>query len=83
MDASSNLVKLKLDMVYRDLSMETASARFTESTRPEPLATDAAPVAVPAAPKQRKKRMIKVAVPSPAAAAPAVPKKKAVKVATS
>jgi hypothetical protein len=34
MDVSSGLVKLKLDMVYRDLSMETASQAFTEIIRP-------------------------------------------------
>ena len=54
MDASSNLVKLKLDMVYRDLSMETASARFTEIIRP----------AQPVIEKRKpKKKVVKVAVP--------------------
>jgi hypothetical protein len=54
MDASSSLVKLKLDMVYRDLSMETASARFTEIIRP------AQPVIEKAKPK---KKVVKVVVP--------------------
>ena len=34
MDANSNLVKLKLDMVYRNLSEEMASQAFTEITHP-------------------------------------------------
>jgi hypothetical protein len=34
MDGNSNLVKLKLDMVYRNLSEETASQVFTEITHP-------------------------------------------------
>jgi hypothetical protein len=34
MDGNSNLVKLKLDMVYRNLSEEMASQAFTEITRP-------------------------------------------------
>ena len=53
-NVSSSLVKLKLDMVYRDLSMETASVQFTEITRPAP------PVIEKPKPK---KKVIKVAVP--------------------
>jgi len=34
MDGNSNLMKLKLDMVYRNLSEETASQVFTEITHP-------------------------------------------------
>jgi hypothetical protein len=34
MDGNSNLVKLKLDMVYRNLSEEMASQVFTEITHP-------------------------------------------------
>ena len=30
MEASSNLLKLKLDMVYRDLPLEEAEKRFAE-----------------------------------------------------
>jgi hypothetical protein len=41
-------------MVYRDLSMETASAQFTEITRPAQPATEK--------PKPKKK-VVKVAVP--------------------
>lgn len=32
MDANSNLLRLKLDMVYRDLPLEEAQARFTKVT---------------------------------------------------
>jgi len=35
MDANSNLSKLKLDMVYRDLPMEEAQERFTKVTTVE------------------------------------------------
>ena len=69
MDGSSSLVKLKLDMVYRDLSMETASAQFTESTRPAPPATEGpAPAPKPKEPEEKKKpkkKVVKVAVPEP------------------
>ncbi len=34
MDVNSNLLRLKLDMVYRDLSMEEARKRFSETTQP-------------------------------------------------
>jgi len=54
MDASSNLVKLKLDMVYRDLSMETASTRFTGITRPAQPVTEK---------RKPKRKVVKVAVP--------------------
>jgi hypothetical protein len=58
MDVNSNLVKLKLDMVYRDLSMETASAQYTEITHP------VLPVTEPPkeAPKPKKK-VVKPALP--------------------
>lgn len=32
MDVNSNLLRLKLDMVYRDLPMEEAQKRFAELT---------------------------------------------------
>ncbi len=51
---NSSLVKLKLDMVYRDLSMETALARFTESTQVVQPVTEAAPKPKPV------KRVVKV-----------------------
>lgn len=59
MDGNFSLVKLKLDMVYRDLSMEMASARFTESIRPVQPVTDGEPK------PKLKKKVIKVAVPGP------------------
>jgi len=40
MDGNSNLVKLKLDMVYRNLSEEMASQAFTEITHPVLPATE-------------------------------------------
>lgn len=52
MEVSSNLLKLKLDMVYRDLPIEAAEKRFAEATAapadaeapaPEPIAVRAIP----------------------------------------
>ena len=48
MEANSNLLKLKLDMVYRDLTMEVAQQKFTELTTAPPT------VAPAAAPKRKK-----------------------------
>ena len=56
---NSSLVKLKLDMVYRDLSMETASAQFTEITRPAQPATET-PAPPAEKPKPKKKKVVKV-----------------------
>ena len=53
-----NLLKLKLDMVYRDLPMETAQKRFSEATVVPP----APPEPAPAPPKVRRK-VVKVLVP--------------------
>jgi hypothetical protein len=36
MEVSFNLMKLKLDMVYKDLPEESARTRFTEITGPLP-----------------------------------------------
>ncbi len=44
-----NLLKLKLDMVYRDISMEEAQKRFSEITAP------AAPAPVAEKPKVKRK----------------------------
>ena len=57
MDVSSSLVKLKLDMVYRDLSMETASNQFTEITQVMPPETE------PAEKPKPKKKAVKPALP--------------------
>ena len=59
MEANSNLLKLKLDMVYRDLPLEEAEKKFAEITsssasnaaaEPEPMG-----VKVVAKPKQKRK----------------------------
>ena len=60
-NVSSSLVKLKLDMVYRDLSMETASAQFTEITRPAQPETNPPAPAPPAEKPKPKKKTVKVA----------------------
>lgn len=39
MDVNSNLLKLKLDMVYRDLPNEEARTRFAEITTTVPVET--------------------------------------------
>ena len=59
MDVNSNLVKLKLDMVYRDLSMETASAQYTAITHPVLLVTEEPPKEKP----KPKKKVVKSALP--------------------
>jgi hypothetical protein len=53
MDVNSNLLKLKLDMVYRDILIEEAQKRFGElvATEPEP------PAPGPAAPVPVRKRI--------------------------
>jgi hypothetical protein len=48
MEVSSNLLKLKLDMVYRDLPLEEAEKKFAEVTMPVP------PPAVPPKPDEGK-----------------------------
>ena len=58
MDVNSSLAKLKLDMVYRDLSMETASQTFTEITRPVLPVTEE-----PAEKPKPKKKVVKAALP--------------------
>ena len=60
MQDNSNLLKLKLNMVYRDLAMEVAQQTFTELTTAAPLkvevpeAAPAPPVAAPAKAKRKK-----------------------------
>lgn len=56
MEANSNLLKLKLDMVYRDLTMEVAQQKFTELTTAPP--TVVIPEAA-AAPKPKRKKLVK------------------------
>ena len=40
MDVNSSLLRLKLEMVYRDLSMEEANKRFSEITAVVPEKTE-------------------------------------------
>jgi hypothetical protein len=40
MDVNSNLLRLKLDMVYRDLAMEEAQKRFSEISSTVPIETE-------------------------------------------
>ena len=57
-----NLLKLKLDMVYRDLPIEDAQKRYAELTAPPAMA---APVEEAPAPKAKaKRRVIKALVPT-------------------
>lgn len=69
MDKTSALLKLKLDLVYRDLAIEAAQTRFDELNVVE-VAPEAAPVVavvdVPKAPP--KKKVIKALVPGAAPA---------------
>jgi hypothetical protein len=54
MEANSNLLKLKLDMVYRDLTMEVAQQKFTELSTVPPTVEAPAP-----APKPKRKKLVK------------------------
>jgi hypothetical protein len=49
MDVNSNLLRLKLDMVYRDLSVEEGQKKFAELTQTVP------PVVETSKPKPKKK----------------------------
>jgi hypothetical protein len=62
MEVSSSLMKLKLDMVYRDLPEESARTRFTEITAPYPAEVSAPPAVPPPKPKPVKKK-VKVVLP--------------------
>ena len=64
MEANSNLLKLKLDMVYRDLTMEVAQQKFMElTTAPPPTVEIPEPVPAEAptapAPKAKRKKLVK------------------------
>ncbi len=66
MDVNFNLLRLKLDMVYRDLPVEEAQKRFAEATAttPEELAV---PIEAREVGKQkRKKKVVKALVPKSA-----------------
>jgi hypothetical protein len=59
MQANSNLLKLKLDMVYRDLTMEVAQQKFTELTTAPPPKVEIPEPAPAAAPKAKRKKLVK------------------------
>ena len=62
MDANSNLLKLKLDMVYHDLSMEEGQKRFDElSTAPEVKPLE--PITTVELPKKPTRKTVKRLVP--------------------
>lgn len=74
MDRNSSLLRLKLEMVYRDLAIDEARKRFDELNIP--VAATEAPLPPPPAvviDKPKKKRKVIPLVPAgvPAAAAPA------------
>jgi hypothetical protein len=55
MQDNSNLLRLKLDMVYRDLPTEVAQQKFTELTE----ARAAAPPPAPAPVIKQRKKLVK------------------------
>ena len=63
MDVNSSLLKLKLDMVYRNLSTEEAQKRFSELMAPKPPAVEpvanAAAEPPPEQPKPKPKTVVK------------------------
>jgi hypothetical protein len=63
MDGNSNLVKLKLDMVYRNLSEEMASQAFTEITRPVLPGIEVKELKEPSEKLKVKKKIVKAALP--------------------
>jgi hypothetical protein len=64
MEVNFNLLKLKLDMVYRDLPIEEAQKRFTEVTSiPEGMAPPTAPVEDKVLPKKPKRKVVKALIP--------------------
>jgi len=70
MDKESALLKLKLDLVYRDLAIEEAQTRFAELNVVAPAPEAAAAAEAPAMPvveiakAPKKKRVIKALVPA-------------------
>jgi hypothetical protein len=64
MDASSNRLKLKLDMVYRDLPAEEAQKRFAEiSEAPNEAPLGPIGTKVLAEKKKPKRKVVKALVP--------------------
>jgi hypothetical protein len=64
MDVNSNLLKLKLDMVYRDLPLEEAEKRFADVTAAPPAPADAPePMAEVVVKAKPKRKVVKAFVP--------------------
>jgi hypothetical protein len=65
MDINSNLLKLKLDMVYRDLNMEEAQKRFSEITSIAPPSEEKTEITEVRVGKQKKaRRVVKALIPN-------------------
>lgn len=62
MDVNSNLLRLKLDMVYRDLPTEEAQKRFDDASA-VPEAKPLEPIGVVEGPKKPKRKVVKAFVP--------------------
>jgi hypothetical protein len=62
MDVNSNLLKLKLDMVYRDLPIEEAQKRFDEIGQAPEVKADE-PVETKEVAKKSKRKVVKALVP--------------------
>ena len=61
MDVNSNLLKLKLDMVYHDLPMEEAQKRFEElGSAPDVKASE--PMATKELPRTKHRRKVVIAL---------------------
>lgn len=64
MDVNSNLLRLKLDMVYRDLPIEEAQKRYTEVTQvPEEKPVEEMTVVQGPAKAKPKRKTVKALVP--------------------
>ena len=62
MESSSSLLKLKLDMVYRDIPVEEAQKKFDELFQaPQEKALE--PVGVAQGPKKKGRKVVKALVP--------------------
>ena len=66
MDRNSSLLKLKLDLVYRDLAIEEGQKRFDELNLPteDVVAAPPAEPAVVALPKVKKTKVVRALVPA-------------------
>jgi hypothetical protein len=63
MDVNSNLLKLKLDMVYRDLPLEEAEKRFAEVTAAVAPAPAPEPMTEVVIKPKPKRKVVKAFVP--------------------